>query len=161
MGMEFGQELEWNHDAFLEWALLEDSMHLGLRDCYADLNLLYRTEVALQDDTSSGLISTSHRDDHNSVMLLIRQGEDEYFVCLFNGSTKAITDYAIGVPMGGAWSESFNSDATHYGGGGLVAEFVTHSQSQNRHGFAQQIVVGIPPLGASFWKWEGEKENHA
>ena len=161
MGMEFGQELEWNHDAFLQWALLEDSMHLGLRDCYAELNRLYRTEVALQDDTRSGLISTSHRDDHNSVMLLIRYAQGECLVCLFNGTTQAITDYAIGVPMDGKWSETFNSDQTQYGGSGLVAEFTTHSQPQDLHGFAQQIVVGIPPLGASFWKWEGEKDNHA
>jgi 1,4-alpha-glucan branching enzyme len=48
MGCEFGQEREWNHDASLDWHLLDDPMHAGLRRLVADLNRLYRAHPALQ-----------------------------------------------------------------------------------------------------------------
>jgi len=42
MGGEFGQWLEWNHDASLDWALLSFPPHAALRLMGGDLNRLYR-----------------------------------------------------------------------------------------------------------------------
>ncbi len=47
MGSEFGQWLEWNFDASLQWDLLQWESHQGLKKCVADLNRLYRGEKAL------------------------------------------------------------------------------------------------------------------
>src|SRR4029077_6740832 len=49
MGGEFGQELEWDHDAQLEWRLLDDPAHRGVQRLVRDLNRLYTAEPALYD----------------------------------------------------------------------------------------------------------------
>ncbi len=157
MGMEFGQEREWNHDAFLDWTEAHGSFNQGLMRCFSQLNRLYRDEPALQDDLPTGLVGHSHRDPSNSVMLLIRQNKDDaLIVALFNCTPNPVTDYEIGVPRSGHWTECFNTDETPFGGSGLVAEYPTCTKSTPLHGFAHSMTVGIPPLGASFWKWEND-----
>ena len=47
MGDEFGQWREWNHDASLDWHLLDEPLHSGLRRWVRDLNTAYRGEPAL------------------------------------------------------------------------------------------------------------------
>ena len=42
MGGEFGQEREWNHDASLDWHLLDDPLHRGVQTLVRDLNATYR-----------------------------------------------------------------------------------------------------------------------
>ena len=42
MGDEFGQWKEWNHDASLDWSLLEYPPHSGLQRWVRDLNTFYR-----------------------------------------------------------------------------------------------------------------------
>src|SRR6185295_18299422 len=47
MGGEIGQWDEWNHDASLQWHLLEAPAHQGLQRWVRDLNTCYRGELAL------------------------------------------------------------------------------------------------------------------
>ena len=49
MGMEFGQWREWNHDRSLDWHLLDDPSHAGLRQYVQDLNGLYRSARPLHE----------------------------------------------------------------------------------------------------------------
>ena len=45
MGSEFGQWREWNHDRSLDWHLLDDPPHAGLRRFVQDLNQLLRARA--------------------------------------------------------------------------------------------------------------------
>src|ERR1700674_4136379 len=56
MGDEFGQWREWNHDASLDWNLLDESEHRGVQNLIRDLNRIYRAEPALweADHQSAG-----------------------------------------------------------------------------------------------------------
>ena len=47
MGCEFGQGREWNHDHSLDWHLLDEPLHAGLRRFVQDLNRVYAAEPAL------------------------------------------------------------------------------------------------------------------
>ena len=49
MGSEFGQWREWNHDRSLDWHLLDDPAHAGLRRYVQALNWHYRAEPALHE----------------------------------------------------------------------------------------------------------------
>ena len=49
MGSEFGQWHEWNHDASLDWHLLDHPLHAGLQHFVEDLNALYAREPALHE----------------------------------------------------------------------------------------------------------------
>ena len=127
-----------------------------MQKCYADLNAFYRRESALHDDTPSGFIGSGHRDEQQSVMLLIRENAGECIVGVFNCTESPIQDYAIGVPFSGEWSECSNTDDLAYGGSGLLAQFSTQATGEGMHGFGQSIKIGLPPLGGTFWKWRGE-----
>ena len=56
MGCEFAQWREWNHDAGLDWFLLDQPEHRGVQAVLRDLNHTYRTEPALhaQDTSAAG-----------------------------------------------------------------------------------------------------------
>jgi len=49
MGGEFGQWREWSHDEGLEWHLLDETPHAGLRLWVGDLNRFYRSEPSLHE----------------------------------------------------------------------------------------------------------------
>ena len=49
MGGEFGQRGEWNHDASLDWDLLQYPPHQGVQQWVSDLNRFYRKEPALHE----------------------------------------------------------------------------------------------------------------
>ena len=55
MGGEFAQRSEWNHDASLDWHLLELPAHKGVSAWVRRLNELYRSEACLhRDDLGDG-----------------------------------------------------------------------------------------------------------
>lgn len=49
MGTEYGMHREWNYDASLDWPLLEDARHDGLREYVAALNRLYLSSPELYE----------------------------------------------------------------------------------------------------------------
>ena len=62
------------------------------------------------------------------------------------------TGYRIGVPHAGQWREILNTDSTHYGGGNLGNLGVLETSRQASHGFAQSLVLTLPPLAALILK---------
>ena len=66
MGGEFAQRHEWDHDAGLDWSLLDAPAHAGVQRWVRDLNQFYRNEPALHELTASppalsGSIATTLR----------------------------------------------------------------------------------------------------
>ena len=78
MGSDFGQWNEWNHEAELQWDLLQWETHGGIKKLVADLNAVLRREPALHevDFESSGFewIDCNARDD--SMLAYIRKAKD-------------------------------------------------------------------------------------
>ncbi|MDQ4061180.1 MAG: 1,4-alpha-glucan branching protein GlgB, partial [Pseudomonadota bacterium] len=79
MGGEFGQEREWNHDSSLDWHLLADPCHAGIKRLVGDLNRAYRAIPALhqRDCEASGFEWLVADDGDNSVIAWARYGDDE------------------------------------------------------------------------------------
>ena len=77
MGGEFGQWNEWNHDASLDWHLLEQPFHKGLQRWVRDLNTAYRGEPALHelDCDPAGFEWVDCNDSEQSVISLLRKGK--------------------------------------------------------------------------------------
>ena len=73
MGGEFGQWHEWNHDAGLDWHLLDLPKHDGLRRLVQHLNYIYKNEPALWelDDTYEGFEWIDFHDADNSVVAFL------------------------------------------------------------------------------------------
>ena len=75
MGGEFGQEREWSHDRSLDWHLLEQPLHRGLKDWMAQLNHAYRSEQAMHwfDLDPAGFEWVDCNDAPASIISLIRK----------------------------------------------------------------------------------------
>ncbi|MEA2755785.1 MAG: 1,4-alpha-glucan branching enzyme [Aliidongia sp.] len=150
MGGEFGQVREWNHDAQLDWHLLDETPNTGLLRLVQDLNRLYRAETALHrlDAMPEGFAWVDATDSEQSVVSYLRFDADRrhaaLIVCNFTPIPRL--GYRVGVPRAGPWRERLNTDAACYGGsdlgnaGGAVTEPVA------RHGHPQSLLLLLPPL---------------
>lgn len=156
MGSEFGQWSEWNHEASLDWPLLEHDTHRGVQQWVRDLNLLLRSEPALYelDNEPHGFEWIDCNDSDQSTLVFLRRGKrvEDVLVCALNFTPVPRFPYRIGVPFGGFWHEVLNSDASVYGGtgqgnlGGVVAEATPY------HGRPYCLTINLPPLAAVFFK---------
>lgn len=122
MGDEFGQWAEWNHDVSLDWHLLANPLHAGLKRWVRDLNTFYRGQTAFHqlDFEAAGFEWVDCKDFQRCVISFLRRGRNPddqlLFVCNFTPVVRQ--NYRIGISAGGYWREVLNSDAPVYGGSG-------------------------------------------
>jgi 1,4-alpha-glucan branching enzyme len=151
MGDEFGQWSEWNHDASLEWNLLNDPRHAGMRRWVRDLNTLYRGHAALHefDSNPAGFEWVDCKDSQRSVISFLRRGsrpvDQILFVCNFTPVVRE--NYRVGVPLEGSWKEILNSDAPLYGGSGQGNFGSLSTIPLPIHGRPFTLNMRLPPLG--------------
>ena len=158
MGDEFGQWSEWNHDASLEWNLLEHPSHAGLKRWVRDLNTLYRGEPLLHtmDFNSAGFEWVDCKDFQRSIISFLRRGQNPndqlLFVCNFTPIVRQ--NYRVGVPREGHWKEILNSDAPLYGGSGQGNFGGLSTVPLPIHGRPFSLNMTLPPLGIVIFRPE-------
>jgi 1,4-alpha-glucan branching enzyme len=153
MGGEFGQRREWNHDAALDWGLLEDPRHAALLRWVEDLNRFYRDTPALHeiDFDGAGFEWVDANDSEASVVSYLRKGRSGPPVLVVANFTPVPRDnYLVGVPAPGRWTERLNSDAPLYGGSGIGNLGGVHSVPIAVHGRFHALNLRLPPLGVLF-----------
>ena len=150
MGGEFAQDREWNHDAGLDWFLLDDPMHRGVQSLVRDLNAAYRTNPALhvRDCSPDGFSWVVMDDEGQSVFAYLRHGNagDPPVLVVCNFTPVPRHGYRLGVPQGGAWREIVNSDASTYGGSGVGNDGEVMAGDIPAHGHAHSVSLTLPPL---------------
>jgi 1,4-alpha-glucan branching enzyme len=151
MGSEFGQWREWNYDASLDWHLIDEPMHAGLRRWVQDLNRVYQRERSLHevDFEGAGFSWIDCNDNENSVVSLIRKARDpqDFTVMVANFTPVPRPAYRIGVPAAGWYRELLNSDAALYGGSNVGNGGGVASEPAPAHGFDHSLSLTVPPLG--------------
>src|SRR5690606_26218516 len=65
-------------------------------------------------------------------------------------------NYRIGVPRRGFWKELINTNSEYYGGSGVGNEGGRMTEDVEADGFAQGLVLTIPPMSTSIFKWTAE-----
>jgi len=155
MGDEIGQGNEWNHEASVEWHLLQFPLHLGVLRWVADLNAAYRASPALHqlDFDPRGFQWVDCNDAIHSTLTWLRlaTGEDRVLVvCNFTPIPRL--DYQVGVPRSGYWRELLNSDAVEYGGSGVGNLGGARSTGQPWHGESDSLRIRLPPLSCLFFR---------
>jgi len=149
MGCEFGQEREWNHDRSLDWHLLDDPMHGGLKALVRDLNALYRSSAALHelDCDPQGFEWLGADDAENSVYSFVRRGRSgEPVVVVCNMTPVPRPGYRVGAPQEGSWTVRLNSDAQQYGGSGSGTREHVMAGAVSWHGRPHSLELDLPPL---------------
>jgi 1,4-alpha-glucan branching enzyme len=165
MGAELAQFREWNHDASLDWELLDDPAHAGIARWLEDLNRAYRGEPALHDYdcNPAGYEWIDGSDAEYSVVAFLRRGKPpaEPVAVVFNFTPVPRENYRIGVPGRGYWKELLNSDAPEYGGSGLGNFGGVEAAPIPMHGKSHSLTLTLPPLGVLFLKREASVEEPA
>jgi 1,4-alpha-glucan branching enzyme len=160
MGGEFGQWSEWYHEESLDWHLLEFPLHAGLQRWVKELNRTYRTETALYelDFDPAGFEWIDCNDTQQSTLSLIRKSRStsEIILVVLNFTPTPQYNYQVGAPRGGLWQEILNSDAEEYGGSGHGNFGGIEAVPIEIHGRPYSLKLTLPPLGAVFFKSEGE-----
>ena len=156
MGAEIGQWREWNHDDSLDWHLLDEPEHVGLRHFVQALNWHYRSQPALYecDFSPSGFRWIDCTDNENSVVSFVRRAKDpkDAVLMVFNFTPVPRRDYRIGVREPGFYAELLNSDSALYGGSDAGNSGGVESEPTPAHGFEHSIRLLVPPLGCLLLK---------
>ena len=154
MGAELAQEREWNHDAELDWGLLDQAPHAGMQALVRDLNACYREHAVFweADAAPHGFEWLECCDPANGVLAFLRRDHagDAGLLAVFNFTPVVRENYPLGVPLGGAWRELLNTDADCYGGGNVGNQGRVATAAVPSHGHDQSLRLTVPPLGAVY-----------
>ena len=175
MGGEIGQWREWSEERALDWELLEDPAHAGIKRLVTDLNRLYREHAALwvADDLQAGFRWVDANDSAQSVVSYLRvapapregpgvaaAGEgtemerlaaSDYVLCVGNFTPVPRKGYRVGVPRAGIHCEVLNTDAGTYGGSGMGNLGAVEAAAIPCHGFPASVELTLPPLSMSYF----------
>jgi 1,4-alpha-glucan branching enzyme len=150
MGSEFAQRQEWNHDQSLDWHLLEQPEHEGVKQLVKDLNALYRQQPALyqQDCSAQGFEWLDDDNSEQSIFAFLRKGNPDSppVLVVSNMTPTPHYNYQLGVPEKGFYREALNSDSSQYGGSNIGNQGGVSTIEQARHGHAYQLNLTLPPL---------------
>jgi 1,4-alpha-glucan branching enzyme len=150
MGAELGQHGEWNHDTSLDWHLLDEPEHEGIRRWVADVNRAYAEHPSLHEGDSdpAGFEWVHVQDAEAGVLAFARRSADrrEMALVVCNFTPVLRTHYRVGVPAPGRWTEVLNSDADVYGGSGAGNMGGADSLPEPVHGREQSVMLTLPPL---------------
>lgn len=157
MGGEFGQWNEWRHDGSLDWHLLQESDHEGVRLLVRDLNRIYRAEPALWDNDvePAGFQWIEANDCDDNMISFYRQarsGDTARVVCVGNFSPVPRYDFRVGLPGPGLWSELLNTDSSIYGGGNMGNSGAVQAEEKPWNDQPYSAVLTLPPLAVLWLK---------
>jgi 1,4-alpha-glucan branching enzyme len=158
MGGEIAQEREWNHERELDWWLLQDPLHRGMRDLVRDLNRVYTEQPALHcnDGDGHGFGWIVEDDRANSVFAFCRShGGVPPVIIISNMTPVPRNGYRIGAPASGTWREVLNTDAVAYGGSGVGNLGRVVASGVPSHGQPNSICLTLPPLATVMLVWHG------
>ena len=155
MGNEFAQGIEWNHQAQLDWYLLQFERHSGMQNLFKDLNRLHRDEAALhqRDCDPSGFRWLNHSDSAASVFSFARFGDQGELVLVVSNMTPTPhARYRIGVPSAGQYEIILNTDSHFYGGSNYHIGNLYDSADEPANGLEFSLDISVPPLATIFLK---------
>lgn len=159
MGGEIGQHSEWQHDGQLSWDLLEEPGHAALQQWVGRVNEWYRREPALheRDCEPTGFEWIDANDSQGSTLSFLRCGFDakSRVLVVINFTPVPRYNYRVGVPLQGFWQEILNSDAEEHGGSGHGNLGGVDAVPVPFHGRPCSVNLTLPPLGISFFRYEG------
>ena len=152
MGCEFGQEGEWAEGESLNWWQGDTPEHSGVRGLVRQLNAVYREHSALWADDFShhGFEWLESNDGDHNVLAYLRKDGEKSVAVIINFAGTPHEGYRLGLPHGGEWVETLNTDAVEYGGSGVGNLGRVHAEDVPWHGRSHSVSLRIPPLGAIF-----------
>lgn len=155
MGIETGQNKEWNEETVLDWHMTEHKENEQLYQFFKELNRLYRdTKPFYEMDTIWKGFDWIHHDDYTNSVIAFKRSDQEgnEIIAVCNFRPVKHEDYCIGVPIYGVYDEFFNSDDERFGGTGVSNGHRIIPQKKRIHGCNQSLALTIPPMSVMYLK---------
>jgi 1,4-alpha-glucan branching enzyme len=153
MGAELAQRHEWSHDTSIDWHLLEQPSHAGVRDLVRELNRLEADLPALWrlDHSADGFRWLEANDADHSCYAFARLGADgdRPVVVAANFTPVPRYGYRLGVPAGGRWRVALSTDDDRWWGSGVDPtgdESIGADEGIPWHGQPASVLLTLPPL---------------
>lgn len=158
MGNEIGQGTEWNHEAQVNWHLLDYPKHQGLQSLFRHLNEMHLNLPALHecDHVPEGFHWVDHQNAQQSILAFARHSKTcaQSIYVITNFTPVPHSDFKIGVKRPGTYTCILNSDASAYWGSDFAIETSVNAQKHEIHGQNYAITVSLPPLSTLYWLYE-------
>jgi 1,4-alpha-glucan branching enzyme len=153
MGGELAEWGEWSEGRSLDWALLDDPDHAGVRAVVRDLNLTYRAQPALWEidfrpEGFAWLVGDAR--DENVIAFARFPASGTPLVCVVNFSPVVREGWRLPLPAGGRWREALNTDSRFYAGSDVGNGLGITAEASPLHGQPFSALVTLPPL-ATVW----------
>jgi 1,4-alpha-glucan branching enzyme len=149
MGCEIGQWKEWNYNQSLDWELLQDPLHNGLRRLVQHLNFLYKSDPTFSesDDSYAGFEWIDFSDADKSIFTFVRKAQSgSTLLFAVNATPVPRNNYRVGAPGKGWYEEFLNTDAGIYGGGNIGNWGGRHAEPIPWQARSHSLCVTLPPL---------------
>ena len=150
MGGELAEWVEWSESRSLDWPLLEDPDHAGVRALVRDLNATYRRQPALWeiDFRPEGFVwLVGDARDENVVAFARFAADGSPLVAAVNFSPVVREGWRLPLPRGGRWLEVLNTDSRFYAGSDVGNGLGLEAEASSLHGQPFSAAVTLPPLG--------------
>ena len=146
-GNELAMYREFDETRGLDWDLLKYPTHDSFNRYFKDLCHIYKSYKAFNsydyDPLSFKWIDADNY--KQSIYIYTRYDEDYCFVVILNMKPISYTDYKIGVPYTGVYTELINSEKDIYSGCNMCNFKPVRSRKVKAHGLPNSISVDIAP----------------
>lgn len=158
MGQDFGQNREWSEERELDWNLLTDPLHAGMKAYVAQLLKIYQKYpcLYLNEKDSWETFEWINADDRDkSVYTFYRKGKGKAKNLLFvmNFTPVNWEDYRIGVPKAGKYKCILNSDDIQFGGKGMIKQKIFTAEKKEWDQRDYSIAYAVPGFSAAIFEF--------
>ena len=157
MGQEFAQDEEWNEATELNWGLLADELHSGMKSYVSKLLEIYNKYPALHeiDNSWDGFEWINADDSNNSTYTYFRKPSDgkNRILVVLNMTPMEREGYKVGVPEKKKYTLLLNSDDKQFGGNGKVIPKTLTAKEEEASGKPYSIKFDLPAYGAAIFRF--------
>lgn len=154
MGDEFAQFTEWACHHGLDWMLLDYEAHRQMREYVRALNLFYKNNPPLWEQTAPEHAFTwiDHGEYRPGLLSFLRHSTSgQSILAVINFTAQCVSDYHIGLEEGGTWEEVFTSDLIRFGGSG-IGNGVCATESLLAHAKSYQLTLTSAAHSVQFFR---------
>jgi 1,4-alpha-glucan branching enzyme len=158
MGQEFGQKREWSEKRELDWGLLAEPLHRGMKDYVAELLKLYNKYPALHEiDNNWGGFEWINADDSDrSTFSFVRKASDgkDNLLFVINFTPMEWKGFKVGVPFAGTYTHLLDSADPRFGGMGTGVPDKIKAQQGLCDYKDYSITFDLPPYAAEVFLFQ-------
>ena len=147
LGNDIAMYREFDETRGCDWDLLKYPMHDSFNRYFRDLCQIYKSYKAFSSyDYDPLSFKWIDADNHSqSIYVYTRYDADFCFVIVLNMKPISYTDYRIGVPFEGTYTELINSEKDIYSGCNMCNFKPIRSRKVKSHGLPNSIAIDLAP----------------